>query len=247
MPSERTRSALFFALLLALPAQAWAGDQFGGFRDYVDRGSLKPFTRDLGGLLGAAAFHSGRTLGFSGFDIGLRGGYQFSPSRGDEVLRRAGVKGFGLPWVQAEIGLPFRMDGFIRGVSFQGVTISGGGLRWGFPKRNDLPNSPNFLLSGVAHSVVHRDFSANQYGMNLVASMGPPAFTPYFGAGFDRTRVVVRDSLLDPTLAGEGATTLEGRLTAGFSVRPHRFVYLHAAYTHTHGRGGADCGLGVRF
>lgn len=242
-----TRSALFLALALALPSCAGAKDQFAGFRDYVDRGSLRPFARDLGGLLGAAAFHSGRTLGFSGFDVGLRGGWQFNPAPGDKVLRGAGVRGFGLPWVQAEIGLPFRMDGFIRGFSYQGVTISGGGLRWGFPKRNDLPNSPNFLLSGVAHSVVHRDFSANHFGLSLVGSMGPPAFTPYLGAGFDRTRVVVRDSLLDPTLAGEGAATLEGRLTAGLSVRLHQFVYLHAAYTNTHGRSGMDCGLGVRF
>lgn len=239
---------LLLATLLTLAAPAgFAADQFRGFKDYVDRGSLKPFTRDLGGILGSASFHNGRSLGFSGFDLGAHGGIQLRPSPNDQVLRRAGVKAFGLPWAQAELGLPFRLDGFIRGISYQGVTISGGGIRYGILKGSDEPWTPQFLISSVAHSVSHKDFSASQLGVNLVASIGIPRFTPYLGAGFDRTRVVVKSSVLDSSLVGETATTLESRFTGGISVRPYPFVYIQGAFTLAHGEPGFDTGLGIRF
>src|SRR5258708_2637289 len=111
---------LALAAVLALAASsARAADQYGGFAALAGAGSIKPFTRDLGGILGAATFHNGRSLGLTGFDIGARVGGQFRPSRGDLILRNNGVHLFGLPWAQAEIGLPFKFSGFIRGISYQ--------------------------------------------------------------------------------------------------------------------------------
>lgn len=241
--------ATFLAGLLSatLAHGALAADQFGSFRDLVDEGSLKPFARDLGGMLGSAAFHSGRSLGFSGFDVGIHGGIQFRPDKDDKVLREAHVGTFGVPWVQAEIGLPFRLDGYIRGISYQGLTIAGGGLRYGFLRASEKPWEPQILLSSVGHSVVHRDFSASHFGANLVISLGTQSFTPYIGAGFDRTRIVVRNSLLDPTLAGVEAVTFESRFTAGISLRPTTFTYVQSAFTMAHGYPGMDMGLGIRF
>lgn len=236
-------------LLLSLaPVSARAGSgEFGGFATYADDASLKPFTRDLGGILGSASFHSARSLGLSGFDVGARGGVQFYPSKGNKILLNQGVRVFGLPWGQAEIGMPFGLDGFIRGVSFQGLTIAGGGLRYGLIKINDKPWAPQLLLSGVAHSVVHQDFSANHGGLSLVGSMGNSKFVGYLGAGFDRTRLVVRNSLLDPTLNGKVVQTIESRFSGGFEVRPWQFIYLHLAYVLLHGESGAESGLGIRF
>jgi hypothetical protein len=243
------------AALLILAAPGWAREQFGGFDEFVDRGSLKPFTRDLGGLMGSACFHSGRPLGFNGFDVGVHGGLQTAPAS-DTVIRRSGHHGFGVPWLQGEIGLPFRLDGFIRGVSFQGLTIAGGGLRWGLPfMSSDKPYSPNLLVSGVAHSLVHRDFSASHFGLNIVASLNAKLLTPYVGVGVDRTRLLVRASDLDPSLVGEEALTTEGRFTAGFTLRNILFfiknlkydIYLQAAYTNAHRQNGLDSGLGLRF
>lgn len=243
------RNRLFGLITLGflLSTRAFAADQFRGFKQYISQASLKPFTRDLGGVLGSATFHNGRSLGFSGFDIGAHGGVQLRPSPNNDVLRRAGVKAFGLPWAQAEIGLPFRLDGFIRGISYQGVTISGGGLRYGLSKTSDRPWSPQWLVSTVAHSVTHKDFSASQVGVNAVASIGVPQFTPYVGAGFDRTRLVVKASDSDAALIGEAATTFESRFTAGLSVRPYPFVYIQGAFTLAHGEPGFDTGVGIRF
>lgn len=241
------RTTLILSLLLLWSPAAFAADQFRGFSQHVDRASVKPFARDLGGVLGSATFHNGRVLGYQGFDMGVHGGIQARPSAGNAVLRNVGVKAFGLPWVQAEIGLPFRLDGFIRGISYQGTTIAGGGLRYGLLKVTDEPWKVQFLLSSVAHSVVHKDFSASHVGLNAVASIGVPRFTPYLGAGFDRARVVVRSSVPDPSLAGEAVSTLESRFTAGISVRPYPLFYLQGAFTIAHGIPGFDTGFGIRF
>ena len=241
--------ALLAVLLLsvsAVSAHATA-DPYAGFQRFADQGSLKPFTRDLGGLLGSATFHNGRSLGFSGFDVGVRYGAQFHPSAGDNIMRGNNVHSFGLPWVQAEIGMPFKIDGFIRGISYQGLTVSGGGLRYGLYSPSDKPWTPQILVSGVGHSVVHKDFSATHFGASLVASAGTAAVTPFVGAGFDRTRMVVRSSLLDPTLNGRDVTTLESRFTAGVSLKPYQFVYASVAATLVHGMAGAEADLGVRF
>ncbi len=239
---------IYFIVILAVPPRSFAGgDQFGLFKQYVTQASLKPFTRDLGGILGSAAFHNGRSLGFSGFDIGVHGGIQLRPERGNEILRRSGVGAFGLPWVQAEIGMPFRFDGLIRGISFQGLTIAGGGLRYGLLKVSDRPLTPQLLLSTVAHSVAHKDFSASHIGASLVASVGVPMATPYIGLGLDRTRVVVRAADTDPSLVGAVTSTLESHFTAGVSVRPYPFVYVQGAFTLAHGQPGFDTGFGIRF
>lgn len=230
----------------ALPAVAQ--DQFGGFQEFIDRGALKPFTRDLGSVLGAATFHSGRSLGFSGFDVGVRSGVVFSPDSDNRVLRGRGTGVFGLPWFQAEIGLPFSLDGFIRGGSFQGVTIAGGGLRYALSKASDKPFHPQFLVSWSGHSVAHKDFSASHLGLNLVSSIQYKLLTSYFGIGADRTRVVVRSvPKLDPAMVGETAATLVPRVTLGVSMRPKPYLYLHGALAYTNHHAGLDSGIGIRF
>lgn len=241
---------LLAALLLAVAAPAFsevAADPYSGFARFADGGSLKPFARDLGSLLGSATFHSGRSLGFSGFDVGVRYGAQFYPSKGNSIMRDSGVRTFGLPWVQAEIGMPFKIDGFIRGISSQGLTVAGGGVRYGLYSASDKPWAPQVLLSGVAHSVVHEDFTATHFGANLVLSAGTPAVTPYVAAGFDRTRLVARASLKDPLVVGTDVTVLESRFTAGLNVRPFQFAYLALAGTYTHAQAGAEASVGVRF
>jgi hypothetical protein len=242
------RLVLAAAVLPLLASLALAGaDQYGGFARYADEGSLKPFARDLGGVLGAATFQSGRSLGLTGFDVGARFGAQFYPSKGDNILRNNGVRTFGLPWAQAEVGMPFKLSGFIRGISYQGLTIAGGGIRYGIYAASDKPWAPQVLVSVVGHSVVHQDFSASHFGANLVCSAGTPKIAPYAGVGFDRTRLVVRQSALDPTLNGREVSTLESRFTLGLRVTPYQFTYLNLAATMAHGQGGAEAGVGVRF
>lgn len=249
MPGKKFCISLL--VLFGAGGRGFAADQFGGFKQYATRDALKPFTRDLGGVLGSATFHSGRSLGFPGFDVGAHGGMQFKPSRDNAILRGAGVRAFGLPWVQAEIGMPFAIDGFIRGISYQGLTIAGGGLRYSLLKVSDKPWALQALLSGVGHSVSHADFSASHLGINLVLSWGVPLVIPYVGAGVDRARLAVRRAdvagTTDPTLIGTEVLTAESRFTCGATVKPYPFTYLQGAFTLAHGQPGLDIGLGIRF
>jgi hypothetical protein len=242
------KAFLAAVLLAAAQSSAFAvANPYSGFQQYADSGSLKPFTRDLGGLLGGATFHDGRSLGFSGFDVGVRYSEQFYPSKGDNIMLNNGVRSFGLPWVQAEIGLPFKIDGFIRGISYNGVTVSGGGIRYGLYNASDKPWAPQVLISGVADTVVHQAFSASHFGLDAVASAGTTFFLPYAGVGVDRTRLVVRSSLLDPTLNGDNVTTVDLRFTAGVRLKIYQFTYVNLAYVNVHDQSGAEGGLGVRF
>jgi hypothetical protein len=241
----RRFALVVLAIAAALPAAA--SDQYGGFQQYATSGAIKPFCRDLGGVLGSATFHSARSIGVSGWDVGARGGMQFRPDKNDAILRNNGVHAFGLPWVQGEVGLPWGIDGFVRGISYQGLTIAGGGVRYSLLKANDKPWTPKLLVSGVAHSAVHQQFSASHFGASLVASMGTPMFTPYIGVGIDRTRLVVRSSTIDPTQNGREVTTNESRFTAGVQYRPWTFFYVHGAFVALHGYPGAEAGLGIRF
>ncbi len=232
------------AIALAVPARA---DQYGGFRQYATQGSLKPFARDLGGILGSATFHSARPLGLSGWDVGARGVMQFQPDRNDTILRDNGVHSFGLPWAQAEIGLPWGIDGFVRGISYQGLTVAGGGLRYGLLKTNDKPWAPQLMVSGVANSVAEQDFSASHFGADLIGSMGTQVFTPYIGAGIDRTTLTARDSVADPSVDGTMTTAVGTRFTAGMQYRPWTFAYINVAYVLLHGMSASEAGMGIRF
>ena len=95
--------------------------------------------------------------------------------------------------------------------------------------------------------MVHQHFSASHAGANLVLSSGIPVFTPFIGAGIDRTRLVARSSTLDTSVIGRVYSTAEGRFTAGFRVKPYQFTYFTLAYFLAHGQSGAEGGLGLRF
>jgi hypothetical protein len=92
---NKTLLAVMTVLLMAARAHATA-DPYSGFERYADAGSLKPFTRDLGGILGAVTFHNGRSLGFSGFDVGVRYSSQCYPSQFQAV--RAQMESLG--WLE---------------------------------------------------------------------------------------------------------------------------------------------------
>src|SRR5687768_13567425 len=93
---------LFLALLsLAVSAHA---DAVGDFQTRVRAEYLRPFARDLGGLMGSATAHQGRTLGFPGFWVGGVAATQVRPDKDDRILRDSGVKSFGLPMLEAQVG-----------------------------------------------------------------------------------------------------------------------------------------------
>ena len=95
------------------------------------KAELKPFAKDLGGLIGGADFNSGRSLSFPGFDVGLTGTMQSKPSSDDLILKKADVNSFGVPMLQGAVALPMiGTDIIVRGITYSEFSILGGGVRF---------------------------------------------------------------------------------------------------------------------
>ena len=204
----KTLSLLAALAFLAAPAHS---DVFSEFQSRVQTDYLKPFALDLGGVLGGASAHTGRALGMPGFWAGAVAGVQFRPDKDDRILRDAGVKAFGVPLIEAGIGLPFKIDVIVHGVTAHGLTIYGGGLRDGLYK-TDLVDSflPNVSISAFGDKVNHAYFSAAHGSMNAVATWNLPIVKPYFLAGFDVTEVKV-GAANTPGVTGAKATARGSR------------------------------------
>jgi hypothetical protein len=234
----------FAAMLAVMAAPAFAVDPFDGFAANITNDGLKPFASDMGLLMNSAINHSGRSLGFSGFDVGVRSGAILEPRSSDTGLKPSTVAE--VPVVQGEIGMPFSMDGFIRGFNYNGLTIAGGGVKWGFTEVSDKPFAFRGMLYAAGHAATHKDFSLTSLAVGAVGSFQGDVIEPYFSAACTRTRLDVEDAD-DPTLVGASVTVVEPQFTVGFNLKPWRFAYLTLAANAVPSKIGAESSLGIRF
>ena len=248
---------LFTFLSLVLCASVCFGNNiWDDFSKNVTERNVRAFTKDLGGLIGSGTYTTGRVLGWGGFQIGPRGSMIFkmskcSGSTGAEKNHTAlgdrdKVGTVFYPWLQADIGLPFRIDGFIRASSYQGMTIAGGGLRWGITQPNEMLGSLQPMLVVAAHSASARDFSASHYNASLVLSMKIKYFVPYIGGGVDYTTLHV-NSVAATALAGDREYTATARGTVGMNFKLPSYLDLSLAANYAHYGLGAEASLSVRF
>ena len=236
---KKTVCFVFASLFGLSPASA---ANYDNFRDLTP-GSLKPFALDIGGLLGSGSNQTARSLGFSGFDLGVRGIAQFRPSHGNKVLKKNNL--FGLGVIQAEIGMPYRIDGFVRGGSFEGISVAGGGLRYGLWNVSDEKYKINAMWVGMANMATHRYFYAVHFNTALVCSINVPVVAPYIGVGYDFTRLEAQ-GVVDPVLDGKQVSVSAARFTAGVRAKL-KLGYLAGGFTYTHDRGLVNASTGFRF
>lgn len=238
------RHSLALLVLLASPA---ASNPLQDFESRARPELLAPFARDLGGILGGASAHTGRSLGMPGIWVGTMASIQTRPEKDNLILRNAGVKAFGLPVLEVGVGLPFKVDLIAHGLKAYGATVVGGGVRYGV-YRTDLVDTflPNVSVSAFGDKVTHQAFSATHGALNAAATWNLPIVKPYFVAGYDVTEVKVERSTVVGTL-GAKATGRGSRFTAGLGLTPFPFLDFRAAYTLRHGIPGFDLGLGVKF
>lgn len=232
-------AALVALLFFAAPARA------GGYDDFitVTQSGLGPFARDIGGLLGAASNHTARSLGFSGFDMGFRSAVQLKPSSGNNVL--PAEKAFGFNYFQAEIGMPYRIDGFVRAGGDDGLVVSAAGLRYGLRAISDQPYYMHAMLEAFGSLAAHKHFYAKHVGANLRFSMNMGFAALYAGAGLDNTALTVQNAN-DAALVGKNVNAAEPRYFAGLKKKI-RYGYFSAGYAEAHGRGIVEGTLGLRF
>ena len=232
--------------LMVFTNGAWA-NHMDNFKNNVTSTLLKPFTEDLGGLIGGQDFNSGRTLSFPGFDIGLGAVVQFKPNSKNLVLKNAGVDSFGLPYVQVSAGIPLTgTDVVLRGISVSGFSIIGGGLRYGVYKSGVAKFIPDVMVSAFYDTIKYDYFKGNHYSFNVSASFDIPIIKPFVGLGYDKTKLEIKNNPV-VALNGVEAKTGESRMTIGAKIIPFPFTYLFGAYSMLHGNAGAQLGLGIKF
>jgi hypothetical protein len=235
-----------FPILFFISSFPLCAKQFDGVEKFATQPSLKPFARDIGGLVGSGIYNTARSLGFKGFDVSFRTAIQFEPNKGNTIMKRDGVDAFYLPWIQYEMGMFLRLDAFVRGFSHNGLTVSGGGLRWGITKINDVPYAFQLMLVGVGHAMVHESFSATHIGLGFAASWKIPRIMPYIGIGLDRTRLTIKQAP-DASLIGKTVTVTEPRYTIGINMKLARFFYTSIAFNLLHKEPAFEISTGVRF
>ncbi len=236
--------SIFVLSLMVFTSGVWA-DPFEDFKTNVTTTLLKPFAADLGGLIGGADFNSGRTLSFPGFEVGLATVIQFKPDSDNLVLKNAGVDSFGLPTVQVSAAIPtLGVDVAVRGLSVSGLSIVGGGLKYGVYKSGIAKFIPDVSVSAFYDTIKYDYFKGNHYSFNVSASFDIPVIKPFVGLGYDKTKLEIKNVA---GLNGIKAKAGETRMTVGAKITPFPFTYLYGAYSMLHGNSGAQMGLGIKF
>ncbi|MBI2071317.1 MAG: hypothetical protein HYT79_12075 [Elusimicrobia bacterium] len=240
-----SRFLIAFAAFATATAPLFA-DPFDDFKKNVAQEFLKPFAKDIGAVMGGGSFHTGRSLGFPGVDIGGHVTVQNKPSEDNKILKNAKVDAFGLPFLQGEVGLPFNVDVILRGISLQDITVVGGGLRYGLFKLRMVPLSPGLAVSVFGHALNHTAFSVAHQSANIALDLSVPIVSPYIGFGMDRTRVKVNQADV-AGVVGLDAKATGTRFAAGVNLKPLPLVYLHGAVLSANSKTGFEAGLGVKF
>jgi len=246
--NKMKKLTVLFALFLFVGASAYASDyNFDNFYNNANKQNLPEFAKDMGGLLGSGAFSTGRILGWGGFQLSARGAVMPHTADKDTALgSKDDAKPIVMPWIQGEIGLPFRLDGFIRASSWDGLTIAGGGLKWAIVRPTDSLYSLQPMIVVMGQSGVHKDFSLTQYSADFVVSLKLPYVVPYIGGGVDRTKLTAQNAA-DASIVGCKETEITPRGTLGVNVKLPSYMDLSVAANYAHYGVGGEASFGVRF
>ena len=232
-------------ILVFAPSMAGAISSFDGFRSHVTAENLPHFSKDLAAMLGASSYSTGRILGWGGFQLSMHGVFVPRLNKKDTALGDDNKNLF-TPLIQAEIGLPFRLDGFIRAISYDGLTLAGGGLKWGITRPRDEDYTFQTMLVVLAQSGVYRDFSVSHYTGNLVISFKTPYVTPYVGGGVDYMILTV-ESAADTSLIDTRSYSTTARGTVGLNFKLPKYMDMSVAANFASYGVGYEANFGVRF
>lgn len=232
----------FICCVLSLNAREL---NFDNFSTYATAENIRPFAKDISGLLGSSAITTGRILGWGGFQLAARAVYMPRPNKHNTAFGRDDAGKF-MPLIQGEIGLPFRIDGFVRATSWDGLTIAGGGLKWGITKPTEILYTFQPMIVIMAQNGVHRDFTITQYSASLAISFKTPYVVPYIGGGVDYAHFTA-ESADDASLVGRREFVTTPKAVAGLNFKLPSYLDLSIAANYAHYGVGAEASLGVRF
>ncbi len=227
--------ALFFAVLCALPAAADVNlsDDFG--KHFGPGSNLRAYNKDIINLIGISDFHAVNPPTFPGFNLGVL--FNAVKTSGDNNISSEDYMSSG--FISASTKLPVLDFGFaVRGGHFNGLKSIGGGLTYNKTFFEILHAS----IGGFYDHASTDYYSLNHYSITAMASTDFLVFTPFVGAGYDWGDLSTRR--FDQN---RSSNTSAARYTIGTNVQWVPMFYLFGAYTHTHGNGSFNGGVGFSF
>lgn len=214
----------------------------------VAQKNLDNFAKDLGGMLGSGSFHDGKSLGLPGFDVGIHIPAK-KVNEDNVIMKKAGLDTVLFPVLQAEIGLPAKIDLIGRFVSYNDATLVGGGLRYGIIK-GAVPGLPSISVQALYNMLDVKSgankLKASTLSASVAASFGLPIVNPYVGVGIDYTSVEPDASITLPVSGMKGSAS-GVRLEGGINLSLVPFTYLQLGGALINGDMGYTLGLGVAF
>ena len=246
------RLTFIIALLILAFAAAQVMAQDGSLFDELEKYAeneidpvATPVVEAFGTGITGGLYHTARTHGTLGFDIGFRAMMVLIPEDESEILDSADVKFFPVPVIQASVGLPMDFEVMARGfsVKFEDETISlfGIGVKKNFKSYIPVPGFPDVSAMIAYHSFKAGDYlSSTHLSFGAMVSKKFLLITPYAGFAYDKTSMDVEytfvyDNPQPPPAQLEVPVshTIDvstGRFTMGLNITPFPFVNIFADY-----------------
>lgn len=211
----------------------WESVFCGDFSSFpsIDLKSAKYFAGDIGAVMSGGLSYTGRSLGFSGFDVGYRTIYQLKPSR--KAAFMPAKRAFGLNFIQAEIGMPYRIDAFVRAGFGEDVTVIGGGIKYGIWKIKDGLYKTNGIVYVASHMANNPNFYAIGNAIGVTFSINCGDIRPFVTLGYNSTRLTVQNSY-DASLVNKNFYAFRENIGGGLRLKV-KWVNLSAAYSYSGG------------
>lgn len=236
-------------LSLAGSKSVWADAISNNIGANLNQKTLDAFTKDIGSLMGGGSFHQGKALGFPlGVDVGVHGvGVDLQD---DDAILRDDHSRATAGWIQAEVGLPAKINIIARGGQFEDAKMYGGGLRIGLFTPS-APLMPALSVSALYDKLNHDYIDAHTWSANAVLSVDVPFIHPYLGVGWDDTSLKPTDRAFNaaPTPVSRDLKSTESgyRAELGVNISVIPFTYLNLGIGSTNSKTMYHAGLGAKF
>lgn len=254
---------VYLSLLLTLAftvSRASAQDNFYDeikkyAEDEIDAAAT-PIVEAFGIGVTGGLYHTAKTHGTLGFDVGVRTMMVFIPEGKSEILDSSDVSLFPVPVIQASVGLPMDFEIMARGfgIKFEDETISlfGAGIKKGFGSYIPAPGFPDISAMVAYHRFKAGDILTSRHvSFDVMASKSFVIISPYVGFGYDITSMSLKYTYIEPETdievpIDQTIKANTGRFTVGLKLSPIPFVNIFADYNF--GKfSQATAGLAVSF
>ncbi len=203
----------------------------------------------FGSLVGGGLYDTADLHHVGGFDVGLRGIVSKVPDEFKSLPILVDRDYVGLGFLHASLGLPANLELIgrffylpigsssdltqtpgLEADSRGGVTLIGGGLKYGLLQQAGLPK---IMLMGTYHTLLvpseYQFGSVNTVSFNGVISHSLAILSVYAGVGVDITTLKVDDTVPIPGFGGERFTENTVHGTFGVRVTPLPLVHVNGA------------------